>query len=50
VGWPASRRRTGIVVALGAGADLRRHPTVVVWCRRFTYAIGAAPLQAPGNG
>jgi Electron transfer DM13 len=27
------------------GADLAKHPTVVIWCRRFTYAFGAAPLR-----
>jgi hypothetical protein len=28
-----------------AGVDLRRYQSVVVWCRRFTYAFGAAPLR-----
>jgi hypothetical protein len=28
-----------------SGADLAKHPTVVIWCRRFTYAFGAAPLR-----
>jgi hypothetical protein len=26
------------------GVDLGRYPTVVIWCRRFSYAFGAAPL------
>jgi Electron transfer DM13 len=29
-----------------AGVDLARYSTVVIWCRRFTYAFGAAPLRA----
>jgi hypothetical protein len=28
-----------------AGVDLRQYQSVVVWCRRFTYAFGAAPLR-----
>jgi hypothetical protein len=28
-----------------AGVDLRRHRNVVIWCRRFAYAFGAAPLR-----
>jgi len=28
-----------------ASVDLRRYRSVVVWCRRFTYAFGAAPLR-----
>jgi len=31
--------------AIPAGVDLRRYRSVVVWCRRFTYAFGAAPLR-----
>lgn len=27
------------------GVDLRRYQSVVIWCRRFTYAFGAAPLR-----
>jgi hypothetical protein len=27
-----------------SAVDLSRHRTVVIWCRRFTYAFGAAPL------
>jgi Electron transfer DM13 len=27
------------------GVDLDRYASVVVWCRRFTYAFGAAPLR-----
>ena len=30
---------------IAAGADLRRYRSVVIWCRRFTYAFGAAPLR-----
>jgi Electron transfer DM13 len=30
---------------IAAGVDLRRHRSVVIWCRRFTYAFGAAPLR-----
>ena len=29
---------------IAAGVDLRRYRSVVIWCRRFTYAFGAAPL------
>jgi|SRR5262245_41623182 len=29
---------------LPTGVALRRYRSVVVWCRRFTYAFGAAPL------
>jgi hypothetical protein len=28
-----------------AGVDLTRYSTAVIWCRRFTYAFGAAPLR-----
>jgi Electron transfer DM13 len=28
-----------------ATVDLRRYRSVVIWCRRFTYAFGAAPLM-----
>jgi hypothetical protein len=28
-----------------AGVDVRRLRNVVIWCRRFTYAFGAAPLR-----
>jgi Electron transfer DM13 len=28
-----------------AGIPLDRYRTVVIWCRRFTYAFGAAPLR-----
>ena len=30
---------------IGAGARLDRYRSVVIWCRRFTYAFGAAELQ-----
>ncbi len=30
---------------IAAGVDLRRYQSVVIWCRRFTYAFGAAPLH-----
>jgi hypothetical protein len=30
---------------IAAGVDLRRYRSVVIWCRRFTYAFGAAPLR-----
>jgi Electron transfer DM13 len=30
---------------LAEGVELRRYRSVVVWCRRFTYAFGAAPLR-----
>ena len=30
---------------IGADVDLRRYQSVVIWCRRFTYAFGAAPLR-----
>jgi len=30
---------------IAAGVDLRRYQSVVIWCRRFTYAFGAAPLR-----
>ena len=29
---------------VGAGVRLGRYRSVVVWCRRFTYAFGAADL------
>jgi hypothetical protein len=29
---------------LAAGVRLDRYRSVVIWCRRFTYAFGAAPL------
>ena len=29
---------------IGAGARLERYRSVVIWCRRFTYAFGAAEL------
>ena len=29
---------------IGAGARLDRYRSVVIWCRRFTYAFGAAEL------
>jgi Electron transfer DM13 len=28
--------------AIGAGTRLDRYRSVVIWCRRFTYAFGAA--------
>ncbi len=28
-----------------SGTDLAKHSTAVIWCRRFTYAFGAAPLR-----
>jgi hypothetical protein len=31
--------------AIPADVDLRRYRSVVVWCRRFTSAFGAAPLR-----
>jgi Electron transfer DM13 len=31
---------------LDAGTSLDRYRTVVIWCRRFTYAFGAADLAA----
>ena len=31
---------------LGAGVRLDRYRSVVIWCRRFTYAFGAAPLES----
>jgi hypothetical protein len=31
--------------AIGAGARLDRYRSVVIWCRRFTYAFGAAELS-----
>jgi hypothetical protein len=30
--------------AIGAGTRLDRYRSVVIWCRRFTYAFGAAEL------
>jgi hypothetical protein len=30
---------------IAADVDLRRYQSVVIWCRRFTYAFGAAPLR-----
>jgi hypothetical protein len=30
---------------IGADVALDRYRSVVVWCRRFTYAFGAAPLR-----
>jgi hypothetical protein len=30
---------------IGAGVALDRYRSVVIWCRRFTYAFGAAPLR-----
>jgi len=30
---------------IAASVDLRRYRSVVIWCRRFTYAFGAAPLR-----
>jgi hypothetical protein len=30
--------------AIPDGVALDRYQTVVIWCRRFTYAFGAAPL------
>jgi Electron transfer DM13 len=30
---------------IGAGARLDRYRSVVIWCRRFTYAFGAAELE-----
>lgn len=30
---------------IAADVDLRRYRSVVVWCRRFTYAFGAASLR-----
>ena len=30
---------------IGAGARLDRYRSVVIWCRRFTYAFGAAELS-----
>ncbi len=30
---------------IAAGVDLRRYQSVVIWCRRFTYVFGAAPLR-----
>jgi electron transfer DM13 len=42
-------RRNPLTLAGGRTArsamDLRRYRSVVVWCRRFTYAFGAAPLR-----
>jgi hypothetical protein len=32
--------------AIPSGTDLERYDTVVIWCRRFTVAFGAAPLAA----
>jgi Electron transfer DM13 len=31
--------------AIGAGVRLDRYRSVVIWCRRFTYAFGAAQLD-----
>ena len=31
--------------AIGAGTRLDRYRSVVIWCRRFTYAFGAAELD-----
>jgi Electron transfer DM13 len=31
--------------AIGAGTRLDRYRSVVIWCRRFTYAFGAAELS-----
>jgi hypothetical protein len=31
--------------AIPAGASLDRYRSVVIWCRRFTYAFGAAALR-----
>ena len=31
--------------ALPAGTDLARYRSVVIWCRRFSVAFGAAPLD-----
>jgi hypothetical protein len=31
--------------AIGTGVRLDRYRSVVIWCRRFTYAFGAAPLR-----
>ncbi len=30
---------------IAVGVDLRRYQSVVIWCHRFTYAFGAAPLR-----
>jgi hypothetical protein len=30
---------------IAAGVDLRRYQSVVIWCRRFSYAFGAAALR-----
>src|SRR6266487_6304534 len=30
---------------IAVGVDLRRYQSVVIWCRRFTYVFGAAPLR-----
>ena len=30
---------------IAVGVNLRRYQSVVIWCRRFTYAFGAAPLH-----
>jgi hypothetical protein len=31
--------------AIPAGADLRAYKSVVIWCKRFSVAFGAAPLR-----
>jgi len=31
--------------AIPASLDLARYRSVVIWCKRFTYAFGAAPLR-----
>ena len=36
--WRAGR-------SVRSAMDLRRYRSVVVWCRRFAYAFGAAPLR-----
>jgi hypothetical protein len=30
---------------IAASVELRRYQSVVIWCRRFSYAFGAAPLS-----
>ena len=32
--------------AIPAGVDLKRYRSVVVWCKRFSVAFGAAPVSA----
>ena len=36
--------------AIGAGTRLDRYRSVVVWCRRFTHAFGAASCRPPADG